>query len=68
MESRGTTKKLLIFMRPCDVHAKYHQEKIYLQNGGFEDSYYKRMNERVKNCFDGMQRRMGYLFLCKYGD
>ena len=48
MESRGTTKKLLIFMRPCDVHEKYHQEKIYLQNGGFEDSYYKRMNERVK--------------------
>lgn len=48
MESRGTSKKLLIFMRPCDVHAKYHQEKIYLENGGFEDSYYKRMNERVK--------------------
>ena len=48
MESRETSKKLLIFMRPCDVHAKYHQEKIYLENGGFEDSYYKRMNERVK--------------------
>ena len=35
-------------MRPCDVHAKYHQEKIYLQNGDFADSYYQRMSEKVK--------------------
>lgn len=47
-ESKATKKKILIFLRPCDIHAKYHQEKIYLQNGGFEDSYYKRMSEKVK--------------------
>ena len=47
-ESKATKKKLLIFMRPCDVHAKYHQEKIYLQNGDLADSYYARMNEKVK--------------------
>ena len=35
-------------MRPCDIHAQHHQEKIYLTNGGFEDMYYKRMKERVK--------------------
>ena len=35
-------------MRPCDIHAQHHQEKIYLSNGGFEDMYYKRMNEKVK--------------------
>ncbi|MCC2865585.1 anaerobic sulfite reductase subunit AsrA [Ihubacter massiliensis] len=46
--SKETKKKLLIFMRPCDVHAKYHQEKIYLQNGDFADSYYQRMSEKVK--------------------
>ena len=35
-------------MRPCDINAQHHQEKIYLENGGFADMYYKRMNEKVK--------------------
>lgn len=48
MESRTSNKKILIFMRPCDIHAQHHQEKIYLQNGGFEDMYYRRMSDRVK--------------------
>ena len=48
IESKATSKKLLIFMRPCDIHAQHHQEKIYLSNGDFTDMYYKRMNEKVK--------------------
>ena len=48
IESKAGSKKLLIFMRPCDIHAQHHQEKIYLTNGGYEDIYYKRMNEKVK--------------------
>ena len=48
IESKAVSKKLLIFMRPCDIHAQHHQEKIYLTNGGYEDIYYKRMNEKVK--------------------
>lgn len=48
LESKVSNKKLLIFMRPCDIHAQHHQEKIYLQNGGFEDMYYRRMHDRVK--------------------
>lgn len=48
IESKATSKKLLIFMRPCDIHAQHHQEKIYLSNGNFTDMYYKRMNEKVK--------------------
>ena len=47
-ESKATSKKLLIFMRPCDINAQHHQEKIYLENGGFADMYYQRMNEKVK--------------------
>lgn len=47
-ESTVNDKKLLIFMRPCDINAQHHQERIYLGNGGFEDVYYKRMNEKVK--------------------
>ena len=27
IESKAVSKKLLIFMRPCDIHAQHHQEK-----------------------------------------
>ena len=66
IESRVSSKKLLIFMRPCDIHAQHHQEKIYLTNGGFEDMYYKRMKER-EDRYDGMLRGLGYLLLRQHG-
>lgn len=47
-ESKTNLKKILIFMRPCDVNAMEHQNKIYLQNGGFADLYYQRLQEKVK--------------------
>ena len=47
-ESKATSKKILIFMRPCDIHAQHHQERIYLGNGGYEDFYYRRMHDKVK--------------------
>ncbi len=47
-ESKEQTKKMIIFMRPCDVNAMHHQDKIFLQNGGYEDYYYARRKERVK--------------------
>ncbi len=47
-ESKATQKKILIFMRPCDIHAQHHQERIYLGNGGYEDFYYRRMHDKVK--------------------
>lgn len=47
-ESKTTSKKIMIFMRPCDVNAMEHQNKIYLQNGGFADIYYQRLQEKVK--------------------
>ncbi|MGL5478256.1 MAG: anaerobic sulfite reductase subunit AsrA [Clostridium sp.] len=50
-------KKILIFLRPCDINAQERQDKIYLENGGFEDKFYKRMRDRVKfvcmECVDG---------------
>lgn len=46
--SKVSEKPILIFARPCDIAAQKVQEKIYLQNGGYEDIYYKRMLERVK--------------------
>lgn len=47
-ESKVSSKKIIIFMRPCDINAMEHQNKIYLQNGGFKDLYYARLQEKVK--------------------
>ena len=47
-ESQEKSKKILIFMRPCDVAAMEHQNKIYLQNGGFCDTFYARLEEKIK--------------------
>ena len=50
-------KKILIFARPCDINAQKRQDKIYLENGGFEDIFYKRIREKVKfvcmECVEG---------------
>ena len=45
--SKASQRPILLFMRPCDIHAMQHQEKIYLENGGVADLYYRRMRERV---------------------
>lgn len=46
--SIGHNKKILIFARPCDINAQRRQDMIYLHNGNFEDTFYKRIRERVK--------------------
>lgn len=47
-ESKVLGKPLLIFARPCDINAMKVQSRIYMGNGGFTDSYFKRMEDRVK--------------------
>ena len=47
-ETKIDDKKILIFMRPCDINARTVQERIYLGNGDFDDFYYKRLREKVK--------------------
>lgn len=55
--SIGHNKKIIIFARPCDINAQRRQDMIYLHNGNFEDTFYKRIRERVKficiECVDG---------------
>ncbi|HLR33800.1 MAG TPA: anaerobic sulfite reductase subunit AsrA [Tissierellales bacterium] len=41
-------KKILVFLRSCDIHAVKRLDEIYLNNGNFEDPYYKQYRERVK--------------------
>ncbi|MPQ44337.1 anaerobic sulfite reductase subunit AsrA [Clostridium tarantellae] len=47
IESKIDNKKILIFARPCDINAQQRQDTIFLKNG-FEDSFYKRVREKVK--------------------
>lgn len=46
-ESEVDDKELLIFARPCDIHGFKRMDNIFLENGDFEDKYYKRMKDKV---------------------
>ena len=66
-ESGAPKKKILIFLRPCDINAFEHQDRIYLDNGGFCDSYYQRMREKTRfvlmECTEGWDT----CFCCSMG-
>nr|WP_330396975.1 anaerobic sulfite reductase subunit AsrA [Anaerovirgula multivorans] len=47
IEPKFNDKKILIFLRSCDIHAVKRLDEIYLKNGG-EDYYYRRLREKVK--------------------
>ncbi len=47
-ESDIDDKKLLIFLRACDINAMKRLDEIYLKNGIDEDYYYKKLREKVK--------------------
>jgi anaerobic sulfite reductase subunit A len=42
------TKGIIIFARPCDINGIKRLDNIFLKNGGSEDTYYKRMRDKVK--------------------
>lgn len=46
-EPKVNDKKVLIFLRSCDIHAIKRMDQIYLDNG-MEDNYYKKLREKVK--------------------
>ncbi|MDF2501016.1 MAG: sulfite reductase, subunit [Anaerosporomusa subterranea] len=48
-EPKVDDKKLLLFLRSCDIHAIRRLDDIYLRNG-FEDPYYKVLREKVRFC------------------
>ncbi len=57
MESRVHDKKILIFLRSCDIHGIRRLDNMFLRNGNVADFYYKRLREKVKfvlmECHDG---------------
>ncbi len=46
-EPKTEDKKILIFLRSCDICAVKRLDQIYLDNGA-EDPYYKKLREKVK--------------------
>lgn len=46
-EPKVDDKKILVFLRSCDIHAVKRLDQIYLKNGA-EDPYYKKLREKVK--------------------
>jgi anaerobic sulfite reductase subunit A len=49
LEPKVREKKILLFLRSCDIHALQRLDEIYLKNGD-EDPYYKELRSRVKVC------------------
>lgn len=47
IEPEVDSKKILIFLRSCDIHAVKRLDTIYLKNGGV-DPYYKALRDNVK--------------------
>lgn len=41
-------REIIIFAHPCDINAVKRLDTIFLENGGRQDTYYKRLREKVK--------------------
>ncbi|NLY70560.1 MAG: anaerobic sulfite reductase subunit AsrA [Clostridiales bacterium] len=52
-------KDIIIFARPCDINGIESLDKIFLENGGYADIYYKRLRDKVKffmiECKEGFE-------------
>lgn len=48
-------RKILVFMRSCDIHGLDRIDRVYLENGSEPDFYYKRLREKVKIVVIGCQ-------------
>ncbi len=49
LEPKVEDKKILLFLRSCDIHAIKRLDEIYLRNG-LADPYYKLVRERIHFC------------------
>ncbi|AVQ17236.1 anaerobic sulfite reductase subunit AsrA [Fusobacterium gonidiaformans] len=47
-ESKEEEKKILVFLRACDLNAVKRIDQIYLANGASKDTFYARRREKVK--------------------
>ncbi|MBZ4665798.1 anaerobic sulfite reductase subunit AsrA [Mahella sp.] len=66
-ESKCPQKDLLLFGRVCDINAIKIQDQIYLQNGGIEDPFYKRVRNKVKFALIECKEQFEGCFCCSVG-
>ncbi|ONI45450.1 anaerobic sulfite reductase subunit A [Candidatus Epulonipiscium fishelsonii] len=65
-ESNFNPKKVLIFLRNCDLHGLKRLDDIYLHNGP-EDHYYKNLRENVKFVVMGCENSFENCFCVSMG-
>ncbi|HEY8889498.1 MAG TPA: anaerobic sulfite reductase subunit AsrA [Clostridium sp.] len=65
-EPKCHEKKILIFLRSCDIHAMRRLDEIYLKNGN-EDYYYKVIRDKVKYVLMGCSESFENCFCVSMG-
>jgi anaerobic sulfite reductase subunit A len=66
-ESKSPQKDVLIFGRACDINSIKIQDQIYLQNGGIEDYFYKRIRDKIKFILMDCPEQFEGCFCCSVG-
>ena len=66
VEPQPKEKKILIFLRSCDIHAIKRLDEIYLKNGN-EDSYYKVLRDKIKFVIMGCSESFENCFCVSMG-
>jgi anaerobic sulfite reductase subunit A len=66
-ESKPITQDILVFGRACDINSIQIQDQIYLQNGGIEDPFYRRVRDRVKFVLMECTQQFEGCFCCSVG-
>lgn len=64
-EPNQIQKEAIIFLRSCDLHAVKRLDEVYLSSG--EDSYYKKLRERVKFILIGCPKSFENCFCVDMG-
>ncbi|MBU3111627.1 anaerobic sulfite reductase subunit AsrA [Clostridium lacusfryxellense] len=66
IEPKTFEKKILIFLRSCDIHAMKRLDEVYLRNGN-EDYYYKTLKDKVKFVLMGCSESFENCFCVSMG-
>ena len=66
-ESNRDSKKLLVFVRACDLNGLKRIDQIYLNNGTEEDYFYKRIRDKVKFVLIGCKESFRNCFCVSMG-
>ncbi|MGL4912167.1 MAG: anaerobic sulfite reductase subunit AsrA [Romboutsia sp.] len=66
-ESDIDDKKILVFLRACDLHGVKRIDEIYLNNGNEKDYFYERLRDKVKFVLIGCSQSFRNCFCVSMG-